>query len=593
MFRLVEQAQVRVVCQPDRWEAALALAEQELRRALEHGFDATELAEAKAVILSYYQNQARSAPTRLSSALASGIVERLMRGRVFTHPESDLPRIREALGRVEPDACRASLREEWEGPVSIFVGGNVQFDNAEQRILETYRKSGGESLEGPAAVAAGEFAYGDFGQPGTEARRKAVEDLGITQIVFANEVRLNLKPTDFEKDRVYVVARFGNGSLDLPKDKPGLALFASTVFAAGGLERHGQDELRSMFAGRDVSVGFRVEEDALVLDGQSGTEDLESQLQLLCAFLTAPGYREDGLRQLRRAADILYRHVASTPEGVLQGQVEPFVRGGDYRFAFPSREELMARNLDELRSWMTPALKDSYLEVSVVGDFDLEQGAALAAKTFGALPARAAAKDALTAERVLRFPRGERNKIFTYETEIPKALTSVYWPTIGQGNVRNVRRLNVLASILADRLREKVREELGEAYSPQVVNVNSDAFRSYGFMNAQVASDVESAALVSQNISTLAADLARTGATEDELKRALEPMLALLRDQRQKNGYWLYNVLASCQEQPQRLEWARTLEEDVESVQLSDINQLAKQFLSPGRGLTVQVLPGQ
>ncbi len=592
MFRLVEQTQVRVVCQPARWEEAMGVAEQELRRALEHGFDGAELAEAKAVILSYYENQARTGETRPSAALSTAIVERLMRGKVFTSPESDLPRVREALSRVTAEGCRETLQQEWVGPVSIFVGGNLEMENADHRILEAYQKSHAEPLDAAAAIAAGEFAYRDFGPAGMVVRRVEVEDLGITQIVFGNEVRLNLKATSYEKGRVQILARFGNGLLDLPQGRPGLALFASTVFDSGGLEQHGQDELRSLFAGKEVSVSFRVDEDALLLAGQCSRTDLESQLLLMCAYLTAPGYREDGMRMLQRAADSLYRRIEQSPEGVLQGMVEPFVRGGDYRFAFPTREELLARNFDELKEWLGPQLAGSYLEVSMVGDFDVEDALELATKTFGAIPGRAAAKDALTAERVLRFPRDQRNKVFAYKTEAPKALTSVYWPTIGQGNIRNVRRLNVLAAILTDRLREKVREDLGEAYSPQVINLNSDAFRSFGYLNVQVASEMAAAPEVAQTISVLAADLSRTGATEDELKRALEPLLRLLREQREKNGYWLNNVLASCQEHPQRLDWARTLVEDVESVQLSELNQLAKQFLSPGRSLLVQILPG-
>ncbi|HUF63130.1 MAG TPA: insulinase family protein [Verrucomicrobiales bacterium] len=592
MFRLVEQAQVRVVCQQDRWEAVLQVAEQELRRALEHGFDAAELAEAKAVILSYYENLARSAATRLSAALSTGIVERLMRGKVFTSPESDLPRIREALGRVTTDGCRQALQQEWEGPVSIFVAGNLEMENSGHRILEAYRRSRGDALDASESFAAGEFAYRDFGPAGSVARRSEVEDLGITQIVFDNEVRLNLKATPYEKGRVQITARFGNGLLDLPQGRPGLALFASTVFSAGGLEQHGQDELQSLFAGKEVNVSFRVDEDACILAGQCSRTDLETQLLLMCAYLIAPGYREDGTRLLGRAADILYRQIERSPEGVLQGLVQPFVRGDDYRFAFPTREELMQRNLDELKEWLGPALSGSYLEVSLVGDFDVEEALNLAAETFGAIPGRAAAKDALTAQRVLRFPRDQRNKVFTYQAETPKALTSVYWPTIGQGNMRNVRRLNLLASILTDRLREKVREDLGQAYSPQVISLNSDAFRSFGYLNAQVTSEVEAAPEAAQTISVLAADLSRTGATEDELKGALEPMLTLLREQREKNAYWLNNVLASCQEQPQRLEWARTLVEDVETAQLSEINQLAKQFLPPSRSLLVQILPG-
>src|SRR5690606_18782461 len=100
------------------------------------------------------------------------------------------------------------------------------------------------------------FGYTDFGTPGEIAKTTEVEDLGITQLVLGNNIRINLKQTDFEKNRIRLLARIGTGKLSQPKGKPMFDAFAQAVYDGGGLGKHSNDELSEILAGRNVSVGM-------------------------------------------------------------------------------------------------------------------------------------------------------------------------------------------------------------------------------------------------------------------------------------------------------------------------------------------------
>ena len=63
----------------------------------------------------------------------------------------------------------------------------------------------------------------------------------------------------------------------------------------------------------------------------------------------------------------------------------------------------MARNLDEVKAWLTPQLMHGPLEVALVGDFDVDAAIAAAAKTIGALPPREP-KPALAELKKVKFP---------------------------------------------------------------------------------------------------------------------------------------------------------------------------------------------
>ncbi len=83
-FNFLRAAEVEVTCKPEQWSAALAVGEQELRRALEHGFTPAELTEAAANMANSLEQAVKTAATRHSNRIADDIVQNLFAGEVFT-----------------------------------------------------------------------------------------------------------------------------------------------------------------------------------------------------------------------------------------------------------------------------------------------------------------------------------------------------------------------------------------------------------------------------------------------------------------------------------------------------------------------------
>ena len=72
----------------------------------------------------------------------------------------------------------------------------------------------------------------------------------------SNGVRVNLKPTEFDKDSINITFAVDGGELSRPEKASGLALFAGAVMNGGGLKDHSHDELAAIMAGKKVGVGF-------------------------------------------------------------------------------------------------------------------------------------------------------------------------------------------------------------------------------------------------------------------------------------------------------------------------------------------------
>ena len=272
-------------------------------------------------------------------------------------------------------------------------------------------------------------------------------------------------------------------------------------------------------------------------------------------------------------------------------RMKAWTHGGDGRFAVPAREKLAALTAEDARAWIEPSLRNDYLEFSMVGEFDPDTTIPLILNTLGALPERAPARADYSALGKIEFPPTPGENSFSYVSKIEKAAAVVQWRIPGMDdNIQEIRRLNILASILSDRMRKKIREELGASYSPSAGALPSSGF-DYGVLSARSIGKPEDCEPVARIILEIGEELANNGTTADEVDRAVQPVLGQLEETLRDNSYWLNTVLAQSQEQPQRLDWARQRDQDYANVTPEDINALAKVYLPSSNALKITLLP--
>ncbi len=591
-YNFYRETAIFMNCKAEQWEAALAIGDQELRRALQFGFQDAELKEIVARQINGLEQAVKTAPTRRSDAIADEIADTLLERDVFTTAEDDLALYKPAFEKITVADCLAALRAAWSPKHRIVaVTGNAKLgDAATAAIAAAYDRCSATPISAPEAIADLKWAYTDFGPAGKVAKRERVEDLDLTLITFENGVRLNLKKTDFEANRIRINVRLGNGSLTEPKDKPGLATYTNQTFTAGGLGKYNVDELRRVTAGKTVGAGFGASSDAFTSGGSTNREDLLLQLQLMTAYITDPGYRPESARQAAKGIEQMYTSFEHTASGPYNTEVARLLVSGDTRFGFPPKEEMMKRNLDEVKAWVGPELAKGAIEVAIVGDFDPDATIAAVAQTLGALPKRNP-KPAYDELRQVKFPSTPFSREFTIATEIPKADVRLYWPTTDGTDIKRTRRLSLLAEVLSDRLRVKVREELGDAYSPGAGSNTSELYPEYGYMIAGTTVEPAKTKAIADIITQLAAELCEKGVTEDELERAKKPILTSIRESSRTNAYWMGSVVSRAQEKPAVLDWARSRASDFEAITAAELSALAKSYLSGDRASRVVITP--
>ncbi len=197
----------------------------------------------------------------------------------------------------------------------------------------------------------------------------------------------------------------------------------------------------------------------------------------------------------------------------------------DPRYATPTPAALDAATAAGFRKVWEPLLKQGPIEVDVFGDIDTAATIEAINRTFGALPPRLPIPaDALA--RGLSFPAPTAQPVVLHHTGDPdQAAAVVAWPTGGSSaRLPESRKIELLGEVFQNRLLDAMREKAGASYSPQVqptwpLDMNSGGrFMAMTQLPPQLVPEFFAAA------DKIAADLAATGPTADELARATEPL---------------------------------------------------------------------
>jgi zinc protease len=562
------------------WTTLLGIIEQEVRRAAEQGFDASELAAAMDNERVTLRQSAEQTPTLPSSALAEAIAEFVEEGRVFAMPADRL-----AVGLANLDAttaadCQAAWRAEWErGSRRLFVTASPKWLKvAPKKIVAAYEQSRTTPVAAAAALADVKFAYEDFGPPGVVTQRQRVDDLDVWQVRFANGVRLNLKRTEFQRGRVHFRLRFGSGRASEPRDHPGLGLWAGGLLV-GGLSKHTEEEMRQAMRGHPVTLSMHTDDATCSLQGTTQGDDLRRFIQVATAYLVDPAWRAEDEPQVRRLVASIYSNMQLTPEIVVQTWIMPFLGGGEGRLGLPPREIVEKQSFAALAAWLKPMLESSPIEATLVGDFDVDAAVAEVAKTLGALPPRAEPTLAATNWQ-LKFPQPPETRRYIYPAVAGRPTTLLLdWPVHETLAAVEQRRLRLLATILEDRLRVQIREEKGATYSPGASFIYSEAYPGLAALRCRLDVGAKALKKIGEQVVAIACDLGKSGVTGEELGRAQAQAVAGVRQQLSKNEYWL-DALDDSQTRPGRIDELRTFEQAYASATKADLDSLAKRYLT-------------
>lgn len=586
---------VTAMTQPGDWRYGLKQLERTIRQVAKYGFSDKEI---KRQLESFHRNlklAANDPNAGTSGGYAHGVSASIKYKRVMLSAKQDL-----ALFDNHTDAFTTkSINHVFgkmygEGQPRIFVTDSVakaMGDNAQVTSAKTVLASYQQSLASPVLAyqehEVGAFAYQDFGQPQSAKLVKTSQYGAIKSYQFANGVVLNVKHTDIEKDTIYINIRMGHGFKSLTAVQAPLVQMFNFGFAAGGLEAHTLNDLRTIFGGKDIGVNMTLAENAINANYVSAPDTIEDQLEVFAAFMTHPAYRTEGKTFADKILNNSWQNLEQSPEGVENANVYPLLYHGDARRGMTKPEDLDKFALSDVAPLVKEATEKGPIEIALVGDITDEQAIKLIGKTFGALDIHVQAPSNKMTPSLP--PALVPSKVWYHRGEPNTAVASGYWPLPDGKDFKQGLVYDVMSQVIRLKLNTKVREQVGAVYTPYTSHQQSLTTKDFGFIAMHSNTKVKQVDDVLKMYREIMADIRQGKISEDEMTRALTPILDQLGQREESNRVWM-DLAATAYSYPDIVEQQSSIEKDIQSITAKDI-QLAAKAIPEKSMMAVKVLP--
>jgi zinc protease len=584
-------ASLRIGYAGDKWQRALEEADNIRRQVLAQGVTQQEVDRQVTTSITGSQANVAASATRVSRNLAQGLVGAIDNEDVFNAPAVGLAMTQADLKGLTADQVNAALRDVFvgNGPL-LFLSSPKPVDGGEAMLASVFTRAESATVQNVAPPALVAWPYTSFGTPGQVAETRRIEDLDATLIRFANGVRLTVKPTKFRADQILVSVNLAGGDLAFPKDRK---VLNPGAYVSGGLEAMSFIDLRRTLTGKIASVGFGVDDDAFSLSGSTRPADLDTEMQLLAAYVTKPGWRAEPFQQNMSSLTDSLPKLDTSPMSLFGAKFPELLHPGDARWAYPTLADVGQARLEQVKAIIQPALANAPIEVTMVGDVSVEQATKAVAATFGALPARSGVANPPPQAAQVRFPAPTVDPVvLRHAGRADQGVAVIAWQTTDVYADSESAARRMVTDILQSRLMDELRVRDGATYSPSATASASRTFPGYGYIAAYAEIPPEKTQLFYDTVKQVTADLRDNGPTADEFERARKPNLEGLTKSEETNGYWA-GALVGVQTDERRLKLIRDARPGLESVTPADVQRVAKKYLTEERAWRLVVAPKQ
>jgi zinc protease len=533
-------------------EALRALVE-ELERARQHGFLPAELDRARATVLAGAEAQYNERTKRRSAAHAGEILSAFLEDVPVTSAETDWELAQQLVPDIGIEEVNAALRRASE-PTSRVVlvqvpdkPGAVPTKDELRAIVEP---EGGVAVTAYADLLAGRNLMAERPVPGRVVTVRGFPEIGVTEMRLANGLRLVIKPTDFRADQIQMSAFADGGTARLPAAARDAAARADTLAIESGLAEYTQPQLRKLLAGKVAGAAPGIGTFRRSFGGSSTPKDLETMLQLVHLYFTAPAFREDALQRMVDREVEAIQNALRSPGGVY-GRARTEVAYDDNPMFRPTTvDEVRALRLPDLEREYRRAFSDaSEWTFTFVGNVDLVAHVPLLETYLGSLPAaspraRAERRPVDHAALDIHFPAGHTVRMVAKGLEDQaRSQLMIHAPTGLDPDEGFV--LDAVADLLEIRLQEILREEKGGTYSVSVFADTLSPHPGWGAFTVSFGSSPESRTELMADVRGELLRLRHEPPTPGEVDKLKALRRTALEEGVKENGWWVGRLQAA------------------------------------------------
>ncbi|KAI3421693.1 uncharacterized protein J3R85_011884 [Psidium guajava] len=396
--------------------------------------------------------------------------------------------------------------------------------------------------------------------PGYVAQQLEYSDIGATELILSNGMRICYKCTDFLDDQVLFTGFSYGGLSEVLENEYFSCSMGSTIAGEIGVYGYRPSILMDMLAGKRAEVGTKIGAYMRSFSGDCSPSDLESALQLVYRLFTTtvePG--EEDVKIVMQMAEAAVRAQERDPYTAFANRVRELNYGNSYFFRPIKTSDLKRVDPRKACEYFSCCFKDpSTFTVVIVGSISPTMAVPLILQYLGGIPR--------PPEAILRYSRDDlRGLPVTSPTKIVRDVVrspmvqaqcsvQICFPVeLKNGTmVKEVHSIGFLSKLLETKLMQVLRFKHGQIYSTGVsVFLGSNRPSRTGDVRGDISINFSCDPEISSKLVDLTLDeiqrLQEEGPSEQDVLTILEIEQRAHEDGVQENYYWLEKILHSYQ----------------------------------------------
>ena len=566
---------------------------QEVARLDQHGFGEAELDRAKKDLMARFQRAYNERDRAQSGQLASELLRYFLTDEGAPGIDAELDLVQRFVPGVTVAEVNAYAQELFGEDNRVVVASSPEKDGllavTEPGLRDALRAGSAAPVTAWQDDSTGRELMSEPPTPGTVRARREIPEIGVTVLTLSNGVEVWLKPTDFRNDQVAFRAYArGGASLASPADFLNASLSTSLVGVSGvgGLS---PTDLGKVMAGRIASASPYMDNYTHGISGGGTPGDLEAALQLVYLTFTAPNRDASAFDLMKSRMAARLANQDQSPGAVFGDQVRRLATMDHYSVRPMRSEDLDGLDADRMRAFHAERFKNAAdFTFFFVGAFTVDEITPLLTTYLASLPSTGSAQSRWT-DMGLHFPEAMLRETVRKGRE-PRSQTAIMFFADTGLDEFETHRLRAATSILQQRLREVLREELGGTYSVGVRYSDTSPQPGYGTTSVQFGSAPENAERLTGVVMDELDRFRREGPSDTDLHVVKETELRALEGSLLQNGYWLRSLQAmhmlgrDPRSIPRRAERAELLSKE-------NIHAVVRKYFPPDRFAVVTLMP--
>ena len=366
------------------------------------------------------------------------------------------------------------------------------------------------------------------------------DELGITEWLLSNGIKVVFKPTEFKADEILMRA-FSKGGLsqvetaDLPS-----AQLATAIVRFSGIGRFNATQLEKALTGKTVSVEPEISENIEQLLGSSSIKDFETLLQLTYLHFTAPRRDEEAYETLMAILKNQLANRDKNPKMTFSDSIQMMSTNHSERTVLMKTEALEQITLDKaLAVYKARFANPADFTFILVGNINPNDPKVqeLVCQWLGGLKTKKSREEVI--DRHITVTPGIQKNYFTRSMETTTASNRIQYTSYDMPyTMANDLNMEIIGRILSTRYLESIREREGGSYG----------VGTYGYMTIlptpkagliiQFDTDPQKQARLMEIIHEEVQKIIAEGPLAKDLQKEKESMMKDFQEDLEQNSFW-------------------------------------------------------